>query len=155
MFCPNCGNSLDITKNIKQKNNLETNSALSITDSENIEKSTSSPTNKKEDGDNGKTNVGLNIYQICKSCGFMTELKEKMAIFGRSSDTSHYSDKYKNHSDFIHDQTLLNTRKYTCPNKECKSHTDYSVKEAVYKRINPSEYKLRYICKACKVSWLN
>ncbi len=99
------------------------------------------------------TSHAVKIFYICKTCGYDEQIKEGTLIFSRSSDTSYHDNIYYNYEDLIYDQTLPNTRNYNCPNKECKSHTDFSLKEAVFKRFNG--YNLRYVCKACKTSWLN
>ena len=104
-------------------------------------------TQKSEETDMSKA------YYICNSCGYNTPILPGSHILSRSSDTSYHEDVYFEYEDLLYDTTLPITRNYTCQNTQCKSNSDVNVREAVFKRFNG--YHLRYVCRACKTSWIH
>jgi len=56
----------------------------------------------------------------------------------------------------IHDPTLPRIRNMSCPNNNCKSNTDDTVKnEVIYIRYNTNDMKYVYICCNCNSYWEN
>jgi len=181
-FCPNCGTILDITKqsamtqkggsveNIIEKilNNIEFD-----VDDVTLESLTKSDAYKKiefkeqkdivynaiKDKLNKSTDckVGRIVdtsYHICQNCGYNSIIKDNTLIFEKGTDTS----KYEGSLDYeqrIYDNKLPRTRYYECKNKKCPSYDDFTKREAVFFRTIPKEYTVRYVCCACKTTWLN
>jgi len=85
---------------------------------------------------------------ICNNCGFTKEIEPQTKIFSRTSDNIAQSYTINDYKNMLHSKILPFTRKYNCPNSECKSHTDPKEKEANFFRLNNS-YKVKYICRSC------
>ena len=101
---------------------------------------------------NNREEAANQAYFICKKCGYFEPIKPGTLIFSKTSSdiTQEYiTDDYK---DVMHDPTLPHTRNYICPNKKCKSHEDYTLREAVFVRVG-NTYRTRYICKTCTTTW--
>lgn len=82
-------------------------------------------------------------YFNCKNCAYTEPIEPGTKIYSKSSSNVNSDFKYMKYSDII-----PYTRKYTCPNKECKSHTDFTKKEAKFFRVH-NTFKVKYICLAC------
>lgn len=92
---------------------------------------------------------GATAYFHCKNCSNTEEIKPGTRVYGISTD-NHTSVSNKNTSkEMIHSDILPITRKYTCANAQCISHTDPSKREAKFFRVSNS-YKIKFICIACE-----
>lgn len=87
-------------------------------------------------------------FFICNNCGFTKSMEPKTLIISRASESIAQSYEVGDYKNMMHSDILPITRKYTCPNNECESHTDPYKKEAVFFRLNNS-YKIKYLCRAC------
>lgn len=129
MYCPNCNNIYEITKNVKN--------------------------NKKDDPLENQPDANIQkAYYICKNCGTNEQIKPGSVIIKKTSDVQQttYDDPQKA-KNMLHAPYLPRTRKYICTNTKCISHTDHSKREAVFYRMTNS-FRLRYICAACETQWL-
>jgi hypothetical protein len=125
-YCSNCKNIYDITNNI---DNVISKSEKNI-----------------------KENVS---YFICKTCGFYEPIKNNTLLFTTSKyNKSHYIPTNINAENKINSSTLIKTRNYDCPNKECETHKHPELKLANMERINYNSYKVRYTCFVCHTQWI-
>jgi hypothetical protein len=90
----------------------------------------------------------------CNNCGHMQQIKDGTRIYARSFgvDDKFHINRVNNH--LVDSHILLRTRRYSCPNEKCNSHTDETQKEAVIHRIGDS-YMIGYMCCSCNTNWLN
>lgn len=85
-------------------------------------------------------------YFICGGCSYIEQIPPGTKIYSETTEISTNNDSYRN---MINSDILPYTRKYTCPNKKCDSHSNVEKREAKFFRINNS-YKLKMICMACQ-----
>lgn len=144
LFCPNCNNILDITKNPPKNKNVgsETPSTISET-----EEKPSKRIDKSEDI------AGAGAYYFCKNCAYSKAMESGTLILSKTNSRSVNSymnmDKLKNK---IYSNILPFTRNYICINKSCESHKDSSKREAVFYRLSDST-QVWYTCRACSNYW--
>lgn len=191
LFCPDCDNILDISKNSKKKNTLIFDTPDNVSDSDNednedviftkiitkilndtdlneseLEKQTllikSTPYLNLNKIDKKKVDVKLekllketditkNAYFVCNNCLYSKIIDSKTLITSRvcASKTNNYINN-KNFKNMIHNKCLPISRAYICVNKDCKSHIEHALREAVFYRI---DMQVWYACKACNSSW--
>ena len=90
------------------------------------------------------------LWNKCKNCSFKEEYKSSLVekkVYKSSELRSMEVNRY-----MIHDYTLPRTIHKTCPNRECESHADPSLQEAVILQ-DPNTIKLLYVCKQCTTKW--
>lgn len=92
-------------------------------------------------------------YFVCKNCIYNVPIKDKTLIFSKSSENITRSYTSINDDNKIHSNILPLTRKYICPNDQCKSHKDFTKKEAVVYRIHNS-LGVKYKCLECLAEWI-
>lgn len=97
--------------------------------------------------------IKKNMYYICNNCGYSEKIKNGTKIFSSEPYTFSNSNTLFDCDKYINNNTLPLTKNYTCPNINCETHNNSSLKEALFFRINTS-YKLQYICKICKHVWI-
>ena len=141
-FCPHCNNSLDITRS-------DTSSKIGKMDKmDEIDSIVEESSKSKDVQEGGAINKNMALFE-CTNCGFSKKIEPGTKIFSRiSSDVSkdYTSNTY---NELLNSDILPRTRKYNCPNKECRTYTDPTIKEAIFQRRNNS-YKLVYVCTVCK-----
>jgi predicted RNA-binding Zn-ribbon protein involved in translation (DUF1610 family) len=91
----------------------------------------------------------------CANCGFTEPIKDGTLIMRRVRDTyiSKDTEISTYYQELVNAKELPITRAYVCPNKSCKSHDNYELREAVMFRA-PNSMKVEYICRACSFHWL-
>lgn len=163
-FCPNCNNSLLITQQVpttqpSQEELSETPVAVSSSD---VSESTEQPSGQKGGNKKGgqKTpklsTTTVKAYFKCSNCGYTQEIEQGTLILSKAPENKKNSDYISDQSTYkymINDDTLPHTRNYICPNKECKSHNDYSLRDAVWFKPYRNSYTIVTICKACQTTW--
>jgi hypothetical protein len=88
-------------------------------------------------------------YFYCKSCGYSTIIPSKTVIFSRGSTNKYYV----KGQDYYNDVSVYpKTKNYNCINKDCKTHKEPSIKNAVFHRI-AGEYVINYKCNVCDFTW--
>jgi DNA-directed RNA polymerase subunit M/transcription elongation factor TFIIS len=97
----------------------------------------------------------LKSFYICKNCGFSREITNNTLITSKAdlentSDTHINTEKFKN---MIYSKILPHTRAYVCPNKDCPSHKNNTLREAVFYRPTQS-LQTWYTCIACQSYWI-
>lgn len=97
----------------------------------------------------------LKSFYICKNCGFSKEITNNTLITSKAdlentSDTHINTERFKN---MIYSKILPHTRAYICPNKDCPSHKNNTLREAVFYRPTQS-LQTWYTCIACKSYWI-
>ena len=95
--------------------------------------------------------VSKDSYYYCKSCGYNEIIPPKQFIFSRGDEKNDdfYNYRFRN---YIHDNTLPRSKKYNCINDKCQTHSNPSLKLAVFYRQKNS-YNVRYICTVCNNFW--
>jgi hypothetical protein len=91
-------------------------------------------------------------YFYCKNCGYNEKIPEKMFIFSRTSEKTTEDTFSSRFINFKYDNTLPTTKKYNCINKDCATHKEPKLKNAVFHRLG-STYGIRYICSVCDFYW--
>lgn len=103
-------------------------------------------------------NIKINsAYHICTSCGNHQEIKAgtliTKKIYNKTSNNFTLID-----DDRIKELATINylpiTRNYVCVNSKCPSVNNHELRSAKFYRIDDS-FIVRYICLACKSSWLS
>jgi hypothetical protein len=131
-FCPTCNNIIDIVSNSAKPDNLD--------------------------------NISQIIYK-CSNCGFSDLVKpgtkilnistmlpkmSKPLLHSVSNLSSYLTIRYKN---MINDPTLPRTNNYACPNKQCNTHDNESLKEAAWFKPYMNSHNIITICKSCNTLW--
>jgi DNA-directed RNA polymerase subunit M/transcription elongation factor TFIIS len=93
----------------------------------------------------------INAYFICNNCGYLRKIENGTLVFSRVSTDIAQSYATSDMKEMIHSDILPRTRKYSCTNTKCISHTDPSKREAVFFRMN-NTFKIKYICLACETT---
>lgn len=91
-------------------------------------------------------------YFYCKNCGYNEIIPPRTFIFSRKNENSGEDTLSNRFTNFKHDSTLPKTKKYNCINKDCATHSDPKLKNAVFHRIGTT-YAIRYICSVCNYYW--
>ena len=99
---------------------------------------------------NSESNLDQDIvdgiaYFRCNNCSYVEPIPPKTKIYAKTVSNTIIDTNYKN---MIYSNIIPYTRKYTCPNSKCESHTDDTKREAKFFRLNGT-YKLKFICMAC------
>jgi hypothetical protein len=127
-FCKNCNNLLDISKTQPKQ----------LQDKKPVAESTS--LNK--------------AYYVCSNCLYSCAIEPCALISSKASNniSKYYvnSEKFQN---YIYNPALPRTRNYICVNKECESHKDHNLREAVFYRQCVNNLQIWYTCCACKNYW--
>lgn len=91
-------------------------------------------------------------FFICHNCGHKHKVEEGTMVFSRNSEANiSHVDREENYMDYVNDPTVNRTRRYVCHNEKCPSHKNLMMRKAVFFRVNN---RIRYICTACKTSWI-
>jgi len=173
-FCPKCNNSYTISKlNVGMKMNEDTPSSMSSMS----DNSSSSPDDDQishyddkskksiKDKEKEKENEAMAKFKIenfdmkkaffkCTNCGNNEPIKSGQLILSRMAigKNADYFDQEKMRI-MMYDKTLPHTRNYICRNKECKSHNDYALRDAVFFKPSKNSYITKYVCTACETIW--
>jgi hypothetical protein len=91
-------------------------------------------------------------YRICKNCSYHEKLVETTLILSRMNTTISASVE-EDYSYMVYDKTLPHTRDYKCKNKSCKTHSEPTLKNAVWFRPKLNSYSTYYGCTYCKTVW--
>ena len=105
--------------------------------------------NKKDSTNNQGQNK--TSYYYCKNCGHNEKIPNSTFIFSRGNEKNDNKINYK----FLlykNDNTKPFSRKYTCINKNCKTHKNPEIKKAVF-FSNSGTYSKKYICTICESFW--
>jgi hypothetical protein len=145
-FCPTCNNIIDIVSNNAPAKPDNINNIDNLNNLNNID------------------NISQIIYK-CSNCGFSDLVKpgtkilsistvlpkvNKPLLHSVSNLSPHLAIKYKN---MIHDPTLPRTNNYVCPNKQCNTHENESLKEAAWFKPYMNSHYIITICKSCETLW--
>jgi hypothetical protein len=91
-------------------------------------------------------------YRICKNCSYHEKIIETTLILSRMN-TNISVNVEEDYSYMVYDKTLPHTRDYKCKNKSCKTHSDPTLKNAVWFRPKLNSYSTYYGCIQCKTVW--
>jgi hypothetical protein len=91
-------------------------------------------------------------YRICKNCSYHEKIIETTLILSRIN-TNISTNVEEDYSYMVYDKTLPHTRDYKCKNKNCKTHSDPTLKNAVWFRPKLNSYSTYYGCIECKTVW--
>lgn len=148
LFCPNCQNLLNISKNILAKENvLDTNTpqtvSESITEVKQVEKNSSA------------TNSTNNIiaYHICTICYYYEPIEKETLIMSKNNENTSLVDiDYKMLKDSKYSSILPRTRAYICKNSECDTYKG-AEREAIFFRKNSEQLNTYLMCTICDTIW--
>ena len=90
------------------------------------------------------------LYNNCKNCGYDEKSDETVistSIYKKNIIENTKLSKYS-----IHDNALLHTIHYVCPNKNCDTPKNKELKDAVL--YNKDDLQIVYICTVCKSEWI-
>jgi hypothetical protein len=149
---------------IKNKININNNEYKITFQIDNI-KNSNKFKKKKKDIQNNILNVFEDIYKKidnldiiynCINCGFKKELIPNTILYSESTDklTKEIENNKINILKSL-DNTYPRTRNYICQNKDCNTHKKEfeKKKEAIFFRLNSSNYDTKYLCCECNKSW--
>lgn len=91
-------------------------------------------------------------YRICKNCSYYEKIIDTTLILSRIN-TNISTSVEEDYSYMVYDKTLPHTRDYKCKNKSCKTHSDPTLKNAVWFRPKLNSYSTYYGCTVCKIVW--
>lgn len=91
-------------------------------------------------------------YRICKNCSYNEKIVETTLILSRMN-TNISASVEEDYSFMVYDKTLPHTRDYKCKNNTCKTHSDPTLKNAVWFRPKLNSYSTYYGCTSCKTVW--
>ncbi len=91
------------------------------------------------------------LYNKCLKCKFKEECKESV-IDKKIYKSSGLNVVTTTNKFSIHDPSLPRTSKKECPNRDCPSHQEGGIQEAIF-IMNPTSLKLTYICTQCTSEW--
>jgi hypothetical protein len=150
-FCPNCNNTYTIVK-------LSGAQHKSLIDTVNIVSETSSDSESEEKIKAGSEKISDNntfeYYFRCTNCGYIESIEHDTMIISKNvSGTVTEYDNKDHYVEMVNHHTLPHTRNYICPNISCDSHTDHSLRDAIWFKPNKNNYKIKTICTTCKTMW--
>ena len=142
LFCPDCNNSLDISKSKPIAANVDTATP------DTVSSSTAEPPKKEQESE------GQGAYHMCYNCLYHEPIKKKTLILSKTHEknVNVYED-YDMFSDYKNANILPRTTLYTCQNKDCKTHSNAKAKEAVFFRSNLYNNKTIMACIVCDHIW--
>lgn len=89
----------------------------------------------------------------CDNCGYIDTIKKTIKLFEYNvTDKENLIKTKEDNKVLCMDPTLPRTKNYVCGNKDCDTHKNAELKEAIFMRI-PKSYNLKYICCNCYYSW--
>jgi len=91
-------------------------------------------------------------FRICKNCSYYEKIIDTTLILSRMN-TNISAAIEEDYSFMVYDKTLPHTRDYKCKNKLCKTHSDLTLKNAVWFRPKLNSYSTYYGCTFCKTVW--
>lgn len=91
-------------------------------------------------------------YFICKYCKNSKPIKPGTLIYSKNYNLEN-SIEPENYDYVVYDHSLARTKTYNCKNKECETHQNPTIKEAILTK-NSSD-QLVYICSICLNNWIN
>jgi transposase-like protein len=102
-----------------------------------------------------KASIDNNIYFVCQNCNSSFEIEPGTIILSTNFDVNNQNIQQYDFGFKIMDPTLLRTKDYICPKKECDSHkSENNIKrEAIIFRESKS-FITRYVCTMCLTDWL-
>lgn len=89
-------------------------------------------------------------YFYCKSCGHHGSIPNKTLVFSRGNVSQETNNELINYDNYV--SVYPTTKNYNCINKNCDTHKNPSMKNAVFKRI-PGQYTVVYQCNVCEYKW--
>jgi len=103
------------------------------------------------------TDDGITMQHKCRHCGFTKALNpqssEEALILettfqkGSSSDVSQITEFTKR------DPTLPTLVTISCPNGECPSQADESLRKIIYMKVDAKQMQYQYCCMSCDTQW--
>lgn len=149
LFCPNCQNLLNISKNILANisDELETPKTVSHTTTDIKKQLKSGPLSTGK-----STNINTNkAYYVCTTC-FYYELIHNNSLITSGEYIEQLVD-YDVYKDGKYSPIIPRTCAYICANKSCETHKNNKNKEAIFFRINSEQMDTYYMCTICDTIW--
>jgi hypothetical protein len=110
--------------------------------------------------ENDKTNDILikEPYFYCPNCSHYEKIKPGTSLVIKNGIEQniyiqhHTEQQIKNKKI---NNSLMRTKNYICPNKDCPTHKDPKLKEAIMEHITHNSFIVKYICCVCNNEWIN
>ena len=98
------------------------------------------------------------MYVVCKHCGYKdlmkpTSIKDALILETVYNNSSKRQGVSQINEFTIQDPTLPHIKTIPCPNTECKSQEDPSMRDILYIKTDAKELKFQYLCTICKTEW--
>jgi len=100
-----------------------------------------------------ETNI-IGIEFKCNNCNYSHPITQTTLLYHISMDNiNNIKPSTLVENELITKNPLLpHTRDYICKNSKCKTHSDSSIKDAIFTK-NKDNYKVNYICCICYYNW--
>jgi len=181
-FCPKCSYSLDLKKStiIGDKQVLVSTKKIPVKSvtaginkviKDNIKPSDIKPSFTKEqmlkNKNYGKLSIQdknkmLDIFNqsggasgamfLCNNCNWKQNIESTVKLYSFNTNENVKKISPNEYIMLYNNPILSRTKDYTCKNKNCASHKNSKIKEAVFFHENNS-LQLKYICGVCYSSW--
>jgi len=101
------------------------------------------------------------VHLNCKNCGFtepFTPASSEEALileteFRAGSSATGAASGITVNSYTLLDPTLPHVKTIRCPNSECRSTADASIRDVIYIKTDPQNMRFQYICTVCTKQW--
>ena len=98
---------------------------------------------------------GRSLLNYCRVCSYSEPCNRIMIsshVFSKNTSQSKLATSIYHKTDCVFDFTLRRTKKIPCPNKNCPSTKDISLREIILKN-DPINLHVTYICSQCRKEW--
>jgi len=105
---------------------------------------------------NVKDNIEKKDYFICNCASYEEIEPNTLLIIKQPKNKTHQNyNLYENPEFKVNNSTLLKTRNYICPNKDCPTHKNPELRCANIEHTNYNTVIVKYMCEVCKTEWTN
>ena len=89
---------------------------------------------------------------LCNNCSWMTDIKETIKLYSYNKKDNITKISPNEYFMIFNNPILSRTKDYSCKNKDCKTHSNNKLKEAVFFH-NDNDLQIKYICGECLSYW--
>ena len=107
---------------------------------------------------NNDDNLVKKPYFFCTNCNNYEEIKSGIPLIIKGGVEQniyiqHHTEQQVKNKKI--NNSLMRTKNYICPNKDCQSHKNPELKEAIIEHVTYNSFIVKYICCVCNHEWLN
>ena len=99
----------------------------------------------------------VSVDLLCRKCGYTEPMKPKSTADALILETTINVSKQKMVSQLNEytklDPTLPHLKTIPCPNEECESNMDESLRDILYIKVDAKNMKYQYSCLVCEKQW--